>query len=248
MADCHPLETEIAHQKPDEPFHRRFLSAASSKSLPISLWASSDFLLGAGVVIIQPSTSRVVLLKRVEKFKDENGVETDGIVYFLPKGRKDVGESLSEAALREGYEESGYKCTLLPLNVPTHAPAPSEVSKDNPEGDLSATHRYPNTEPFYISTYHFDDPGCFDPNHSSGNGVQYFAFWYLAQIGEHAKEEVGTRTAFETGYETLLLPFEEAIELMHSESNRLRNWAQRTVLKMAWRLWEAHLKSTRTAQ
>ncbi|EJD51086.1 hypothetical protein AURDEDRAFT_57543, partial [Auricularia subglabra TFB-10046 SS5] len=51
-----------------------------------------DFLLGAGAVIIQPSTHRVCILEEAGRF-------------FLPRGRKDVGESLEQAALREAYEE-----------------------------------------------------------------------------------------------------------------------------------------------
>jgi 8-oxo-dGTP pyrophosphatase MutT (NUDIX family) len=51
-------------------------------------------LLGAGMVIIQPSTGKIVLI-----------YESKDKVWFLPKGRKDVGESLEQAALRETYEE-----------------------------------------------------------------------------------------------------------------------------------------------
>lgn len=43
---------------------------------------------------------------------------------MLPKGRKDIGESIAEAALRETFEETGYKCSnFLPLPAPTLAPA-----------------------------------------------------------------------------------------------------------------------------
>ncbi|EJD43363.1 hypothetical protein AURDEDRAFT_32946, partial [Auricularia subglabra TFB-10046 SS5] len=53
-----------------------------------------DFVLGSGCVILQPSTSRIVLIwDHEEKY------------WMLPRGRKDLGESLQEAALREGYEE-----------------------------------------------------------------------------------------------------------------------------------------------
>jgi 8-oxo-dGTP pyrophosphatase MutT (NUDIX family) len=45
------------------------------------------------VVIIQPATGKVVLVTD----KRER--------WFLPKGRKDKGESLEQTALREAYEE-----------------------------------------------------------------------------------------------------------------------------------------------
>ena len=49
-------------------------------------------MLGAGAVIIQPSSEKVVIIQ-------------DGNRWFLPKGRKDLGESIEQAALREAYEE-----------------------------------------------------------------------------------------------------------------------------------------------
>ena len=70
------------------------LSRDSSPGFPDGVYFASDFLLGAGMVILQPSTSKVVIVY------DENSD-----YWFLPKGRKDVGESLEDAALREAYEE-----------------------------------------------------------------------------------------------------------------------------------------------
>jgi 8-oxo-dGTP pyrophosphatase MutT (NUDIX family) len=46
------------------------------------------------MLIIQKNTHKVVLVyEKAKKY------------YFLPKGRKDAGESLEQAALREAYEE-----------------------------------------------------------------------------------------------------------------------------------------------
>jgi 8-oxo-dGTP pyrophosphatase MutT (NUDIX family) len=44
--------------------------------------------------------------------------------YLLPKGRKDRGESLEQTALRETFEETGYPCKLLPVDMVTRAPEP----------------------------------------------------------------------------------------------------------------------------
>ena len=61
---------------------------------PNGIYFASDFMIGAGMAILQPSTMKVVVVY-------------DGRTksWFLPKGRKDVGESLEQAALREAYEE-----------------------------------------------------------------------------------------------------------------------------------------------
>ena len=69
-------------------------SNSSTHAVPPSLWFASDFLLGAGMVIIQPETEKIVVV-----------YDTKRKVWFLPKGRKDVGESLEQTALREAYEE-----------------------------------------------------------------------------------------------------------------------------------------------
>ena len=70
------------------------LGPSSTCAVPDGLWFASDFLLGAGMVIIQPETRKilVVLDRKTNRF-------------FLPKGRKDLGESIEQAALREAYEE-----------------------------------------------------------------------------------------------------------------------------------------------
>ena len=69
------------------------LSERSTTAIANSVIHATDFLLGAGVVIIQPSTAKVVLVTD----KRER--------WFLPKGKKDKGESLEQTALREAYEE-----------------------------------------------------------------------------------------------------------------------------------------------
>jgi 8-oxo-dGTP pyrophosphatase MutT (NUDIX family) len=51
-------------------------------------------MLGAGMVVLQPETRRMVVVHDPRSGR-----------WFLPKGRKDVGESLEQAALREAYEE-----------------------------------------------------------------------------------------------------------------------------------------------
>ena len=61
-------------------------------------------MLGAGMVILQPSTNKVVLVHDRKR---------EYAAYFFPRGRKDIGETLEAAALREAYEEV---CCLLPTH------------------------------------------------------------------------------------------------------------------------------------
>ena len=75
----------------------------STPAIQDSAFYAADFLLGAGIVIIQESTDKIVV---VYDHRYDN--------WFLPRGRKDIGESLEAAALREGYEEV---CLSLPAEA-----------------------------------------------------------------------------------------------------------------------------------
>jgi 8-oxo-dGTP pyrophosphatase MutT (NUDIX family) len=87
---------------------------------------SDNSLTGAGVTIFHLATSRIVICK-----------DTRNGVFFLPKGRKDASEETTITAIREGYEESGYRCRLLPLPLPHLQPSPATL--DTKEGYESGT-------------------------------------------------------------------------------------------------------------
>ena len=72
---------------------------------------SHEFVLSAGTVSIDLSKNLVLILYHCPTGK-----------FSLPKGRKNAGESLENAAIRETMEESGYKCTLLNHSLPTNVP------------------------------------------------------------------------------------------------------------------------------
>jgi 8-oxo-dGTP pyrophosphatase MutT (NUDIX family) len=63
-------------------------------SIPDSCFWTQDFMLGASMVVIQPSSGKVVVVNNTARHS-----------WFLPRGRKDIGESLEQCALREAYEE-----------------------------------------------------------------------------------------------------------------------------------------------
>jgi ADP-ribose pyrophosphatase YjhB (NUDIX family) len=49
------------------------------------------------MVVVQPSSGKVLLVNNTERR-----------TWFLPRGRKDIGETLEQCALREAYEEVRY--------------------------------------------------------------------------------------------------------------------------------------------
>jgi 8-oxo-dGTP pyrophosphatase MutT (NUDIX family) len=90
---------KIPDQKPEPDPYK--LSHLSTTAVLPTRWASRDFVIAAGLCILQPSTGCVVLLSIGDQ-------EAKGGHWFLPRGRKDIGESLEATALREGYEVSSY--------------------------------------------------------------------------------------------------------------------------------------------
>jgi len=66
-----------------------------ASNLPLRAdFADSHFIIGGGVAIFHVASSRVVVCRHS---RDR--------YWFLPKGRRDVGETTAQAAEREGYEE-----------------------------------------------------------------------------------------------------------------------------------------------
>jgi len=67
----------------------------STPSRPVyAEYPSHNFVSAAGVAIFHLATARVVLC-----------YHTRDKYWFLPKGRRDAGESYTRAAEREGFEE-----------------------------------------------------------------------------------------------------------------------------------------------
>ncbi|KAM5532516.1 hypothetical protein V8D89_013803 [Ganoderma adspersum] len=166
------------------------------------------------MIIIQPSTGKVVVLSERREHEDGQALRS----WFLPRGRKDVGESLEQAALREAYEESGLHTSFLPIILQHSAPGtPGTLA------DLDHARLVPCTEPIYTCMQVYDKIG-----HAKGNG-EYLTFWYIGQVPENAVVESGTRMADEANYETHFLSIEDALSVLCGE--------QRHIMNMGYRLW-----------
>ncbi|KAJ7054715.1 NUDIX hydrolase domain-like protein [Mycena amicta] len=168
------------------------MSNWSTAAVPDSIFADDNFLLGAGMVIFQQNTHNLKVVLCYEKEKK---------YWFLPKGRKDVGESLEEAALREAYEESGYRVEPLPLLTQTHAPSP-------PSDEYRR--QRPNCEPIMITMSAY--PRRRFRNGQVGPPGEYLSFWYVGTIPIDAVRQEGTGMPDEINYESHLLSPHEAYE------------------------------------
>jgi len=168
-------------------------------------------MLGAGMVLIQDKTQKIVIIYEKQKK-----------YWFFPRGRKDIGESLEQTALREAYEESGYRAEFLPLFAPHHAPAAPH--------DLNAYNR-PDTEPIFISLT------SWQPRRRRGfpdNGGEYLTSWYVGRIAENAISQPGTGMPDEQDYESYLVSFEDAWRHLFG--------TERKVLEYAWTLYRYTLR------
>ncbi|KAI0056830.1 hypothetical protein BV25DRAFT_1813410 [Artomyces pyxidatus] len=183
------------------------MSESSSAGVGDSLWFAGDFQLAASTVILQPSSGKVVIVHDTEKK-----------TWFLPRGRKDVGESLEQCALREAYEESGYRAEFLPLCLPSLAPTPQGTPRP-----------LTNTEPIYITT-HF----C-EPIRRSETGREYLAFYYVGQIPADAVREEKTGMSDEQAYVGMLVTEQEACARLSDP------WEGHIVGKAFW-YWRATVK------
>ncbi|KAJ6578791.1 NUDIX hydrolase domain-like protein [Mycena vulgaris] len=202
MAQQHQRTAQPHGQRPPFTVRREppRMSILSSAQVPDSSWADENFLLGAGMVVFQPATLKVVVVYEREKK-----------YWFLPKGRKDVGESLEQTALREAYEESGYRVEFLPVYSNTRAPDPLHK--------VDA----PNCEPIFINTAAY--PARKRRNYSLPPG-EYLSFWYIGQIPADAVREEGTGMPDEVNFETHLLDVDDALNKLFPEEARVLRYAQ----------------------
>jgi len=120
----------------------------------------------------------------------------------LPKGRKDKGESIETAAVRETFEETGYPCELVPVRMPTRAPPPGMDVKDVVR-DISDA-----TEPVAVTLRNLERQGC------------KFVWWFIGRVKGNGTEKVeGTQTESED-YASEFFDADEAVKKVTFDGDR----------------------------
>lgn len=115
---------------------------------------SDDFVLSSGTVPIDISKGLILLLYYRPKGE-----------YMLPKGRKNVGETLEAAAIRETAEESGFECRLFKHHLPTKAQQLAESQ---------------HTEPIAVQQ-------------RMNQGVRKIIFWYISEVDLCSRQVADTQ-------------------------------------------------------
>ena len=146
-----------------------------------SLDLADNFVLSSGTVSIDLSSGRVLLLHH----------RPTGEI-LLPKGRKNVGETLEEAAVRETFEESGHPCRLLQHNLGTNAPNPRRLG------------------------YH-EEPIAIQQRMS--DGIRKFIFWYIARVDSSVIPAANTQEDGED-FEVRWAPKRDAASMMSFADDR----------------------------
>lgn len=173
------------------------LPTPNSPKMALSRTDSTQFLTGnfviaAGSVLFrqsQTNTLEVCLLYNTTKKE-----------WLLPKGRKDRGEAIEVAAVRETFEETGYACELWPQRMATRAPVPGVNHKDvRMVGDDLV-------EPFAITVRDLGE-----------NGVKLIS-WFITLAKEGEKVH-GTQTESET-FDSIFVDAANAIERLTFQGDR----------------------------
>jgi 8-oxo-dGTP pyrophosphatase MutT (NUDIX family) len=164
---------------------------------PTEQFRSSHFLVCAGTILFESTCAplRVCLLHHT--VRDE---------WLLPKGRKDLGEHIPATALRETYEETGYPCSALALDLITRAPASGAQTKDAPVPVRACA-----DEPFLVTLRRtvFEEDGA---------GVKLV--WWFAAVRRPGTDKVdGTQTAVES-FESRFFDVDEALRVATFQSDR----------------------------
>ncbi|KAI0406628.1 NUDIX hydrolase domain-like protein [Xylaria palmicola] len=152
-----------------------------------SLHFSDSFVISCGTVTVDKNASKVLLIR----WRKTGEV-------FLPKGRKDLGETLEQAALRETYEETGIRVQLLPAAIKTLATSPSSLGESARPVDT--------TEPIAVAQRVTD-------------GTLKIIFWYVASGDSTAAP--GDRPQQENeDFDTLWVRFDETDSTLSFDDDR----------------------------
>ncbi|KZV79875.1 hypothetical protein EXIGLDRAFT_756658 [Exidia glandulosa HHB12029] len=134
----------------------------STRLLANVFWASADFRVQTGVVLIHPKQERVFMVynKRLD-------------MTTLPRGKSGDIDALLGSPAESVQAMCGHQCTLLPL---------PKLVKEYTEPEHEAIARIEDersVDPFYIT---FDTLWVDTPTERWSQGYQLITFWYAAYV------------------------------------------------------------------
>lgn len=119
-------------------------------------------------------------------------------IHQLPKGRRNIDESMLSAAIRETFEETGIHVTPLQLNIATRATPPAdEQTKDGKNPQI--TEGRPSTEFLGV---------CIYPDPQSDTPALKAVFYFAATADSTVTPQSGTQEDWEK-LDTVWVPISE---------------------------------------
>jgi 8-oxo-dGTP pyrophosphatase MutT (NUDIX family) len=180
----------------------------SASKFPTKQFQSKDFVVSAGSILFRHSTNgdlEICLIHNAEK--DE---------WLLPKGRKDKGESIEAAAVRETFEETGYECELWPQRMWTRAPDPGVNNADTKAEEADDL-----TEPIMVTVREYSEG-------AGPEGMQAKFIWWYITLARGEKIE-GTQGEHEM-HESQFMKADDAIKRLEFQADRdVAEWAKKIV-------------------
>jgi 8-oxo-dGTP pyrophosphatase MutT (NUDIX family) len=149
----------------------------ASSRFPTRQFPSEQFVECCGAIVFNLTDERICLCNLLSNSE-----------WVLPKGRRNIDESRKDAALREVYEETGYRCHLLPVTMATRA------TRSGDEADVRDEQRVLDDliEPFMCTVRELGDRngggikiiwwfvGVLDSNEERGSGEEMFRSEWFA--------------------------------------------------------------------
>ncbi|KAL2023540.1 hypothetical protein VTK56DRAFT_2148 [Thermocarpiscus australiensis] len=136
-------------------------------------------------------------------------------LYQLPKGRRNINESMLAAALRETYEETGLRVKPLQLDIATRATPPKTEQPGKAQRSPDITEGHPSNE--FIGA-------CLYPDPQSETEALKIVYFFVATADCTTAPDTGTQEEWEK-LDAKWIPLSEV-------SNTLRFEAEiKTVLK-----------------
>lgn len=163
--------------------------------LPVRHISSEDFVESCGAILFDladPKDLSVCLIRT--RVKQE---------WLLAKGRRNYGESRHEAAIREVMEETGFRCHLFPVTMPTRATPPEAPAIFPDQARI-----FDNlTEPFTCEIREYKRPKR-----------TKLIWWYIAARDQDI--EGAEKLPGEANYEPHFVPIAEALNKITYEADR----------------------------
>ena len=153
-------------------------------------YLASDYVESAGAIAFNLTERKVCPVHYAKR--DE---------WLLAKGRRNLGETRQQAAIRELAEETGHRCRTLPLRMTTRNPPANETEQHYP--DEPRPHENA-CEPFMLT--------CRQLRENEGMKL---IWWYVAAVDEEAAVGKG-----EEQFEASWFSFEQGLSHLTFEVDR----------------------------